>query len=109
MPKDTKIYVSKPRLQLFVIEATIIAVWLGIVAVFMKAGLGEYLAVLVLLAIALVITCGSYLLTAFINVSGLSSRQTLQQDRSPSAEADCERMDVPSKPETASPRQISQR
>lgn len=97
--RQTAIYVSKPRALLFAIEAAIIVAWLGIVALFMKAGIGEYLAVVVLLGISLFLLIGSDLLTAFLKVSGLSTPQTSQPDHSRPEEAGFERMDAPSKTE----------
>jgi len=104
MPKRYKVKIIKPFAQLFAIEAILIALWLGVVAIFMKAGLGEYLAVVVLLGIAIALLIGSDLLTAFIKVSGLSSRQTPQPDHSRPEEADCERMDAPSKTKLVLPK-----
>lgn len=105
MPKnDYTVKVIKPFAKLFAIEAAVILAWLGIVAIFMRAGLGEYLAVVVLMLIAFLLTIGSDLLTAFIKVSGLSSHQTPQPDHSRPAEAGSERMGARSSKEPALPR-----
>jgi len=109
MPKnDYKIKVSKPFAKLFAMEAVVVVAWLGALAVFMKAGLGEYLAVLVLLGISLFLLVGSDLLTAFIKVSGLSSHQTPQSDHLHPEEVGSERTDVQLTKATALPKPNSE-
>ena len=109
MPKrDYKITVSKPYAQMFAIEAVVVALLLGVLAIFMSAGVGDYVAVLVLLCMSLVLLIGSHLLTAYIKVSGLSSRQTRQPDHSRPAEAGSERTDAQLTKVTALPKPNSE-